>query len=660
MLVVEDDGSQADPLLKLLRLKLPPGSSVTLAPSQAEALEKLRAGRFEVVLLDLGLPDSKGVEAVEALRAEMPDLAIIVLSAREDDSTIEAAMHAGADDYFIKGELEAKGVARAIVAAAKGKRAARALMTALESRRRIMDSSADVICTLDAVGRFVEVGAACERLWGYLREELIGRLSTEWVDATGRKQSDEILDAVRRGATTHEFENRFVCKDGSSIEMGWSAVWSAQDRLIYCVARDITERKRSEEALRRSEERFSAAFEFAPIGIAIVDLDGRWLKVNETLCELLGYSNEELVGRSFRDIGHEKHAHQDVRMMERLLTGESRFYHNERRYLHKDGYGVWVLLGVSLVRNSAGQPLHFISQMQDISERKIAEKALVASERDLRALSERLEAERARLTTAQAVAKIGSWETDLLTHAVTWSAETYRIFGIPTDEFAASHEAFLELVHPADRAEVDQAFQDCDRRCSIEHRIVSPSLGEKHVEERWEVIRNSAGQPVRATGTCQDITERKHAERDLEALNRQLVDTSRQAGMAEVATSVLHNVGNVLNSVNVSCSVISERLRKSQDRQGQQGGRAAPGKCGQPGCVSHDRSRGQKLPGCSASSRNGSRRSRPRPERSAGAHAKRRAHQGHRGDAAELRAESLVVSGDARAGDADGRRAADE
>ncbi|HEX8680379.1 MAG TPA: response regulator, partial [Chthoniobacterales bacterium] len=205
VLLVEDESSQAEPLLKFLRRRLPPGSLVARAASQTEAVQCVLDGNIEVVLLDLGLPDSEGVGAVGALRAASSDLAIIVLSAREDDGTVDSALVAGADDYLVKGELAPAALVRGVITAAKRKRSARALTRALESRRRIMDSSADVICTLCAAGRFVEVGAACERVWGYKREEIIGRLWTQWIPEAARADSNAFLERVRHGATTHEF-----------------------------------------------------------------------------------------------------------------------------------------------------------------------------------------------------------------------------------------------------------------------------------------------------------------------------------------------------------------------------------------------------------------------------------------------------------------------
>ncbi len=122
--------------------------------------------------------------------------------------------------------------------------------------------------------------------------------------------------------------------------------------------------------------------------------------------------------------------------------------------------------------------------------------------------------ERARLAETQAVARVGSWETDLATLEVTWSAETYRIFGTAPDSFAPSHPGFIELVHPADREAVDAAFRasaaDSEVH-TIEHRIVTPAGEQKLVEERWRVFHGPGG-PERAVGTCRDVSEQRRAE----------------------------------------------------------------------------------------------------------------------------------------------------
>ena len=154
--------------------------------------------------------------------------------------------------------------------------------------------------------------------------------------------------------------------------------------------------------------------------------------------------------------------------------------------------------------------------------------SLLASEHQLRELAQRSDAERARLAAAQAVAKMGSWETNLATMQVIWSEETHRIFETNPATFHPSHEAFLQLVHPADRAAVTAAFDSSLGQlspCQIEHRLLLTDGHLKIVEECWQVFRDEKDQPVRTVGTCRDITERSLAEGKL-----------RQAqGMARIA-----------------------------------------------------------------------------------------------------------------------------
>jgi PAS domain S-box-containing protein len=146
------------------------------------------------------------------------------------------------------------------------------------------------------------------------------------------------------------------------------------------------------------------------------------------------------------------------------------------------------------------------------------ETALRLSEQEQRDLARRLEIEHARLVEAQASAKVGSWETDLATMAVVWSEETHRIFQTDARTFQPSHPAFLNLIHPDDRLRVDRAFVaslDEPSTRTIEHRILLPDGSSKTVEERWRTFHDDAGRPIRAAGTCQDITERKMAEEKL-------------------------------------------------------------------------------------------------------------------------------------------------
>jgi PAS domain S-box-containing protein len=128
--------------------------------------------------------------------------------------------------------------------------------------------------------------------------------------------------------------------------------------------------------LLESQEEFRSAFDSAPIGMALVAPDGRWLKVNPSICSIVGYSEQELLATTFQAITHPDDLDADLGNARKMLDGAIRTYQMEKRYFHKNGGVVWVLLSVSLVRDSQGRPLHFISQIQDVTERKLAEAEL--------------------------------------------------------------------------------------------------------------------------------------------------------------------------------------------------------------------------------------------------------------------------------------------
>ncbi len=200
-----------------------------------------------------------------------------------------------------------------------------------------------------------------------------------------------------------------------------------------------------------------------------------------------------------------------------------------------------------------GKKLGAMVALHDITERKQAEKALRKSSD--------------RLSLATESARIGIWEYDLQENTLFWDERMYALYGIRPEEFSGAYEAWERGVHPQDlpaaRAELEDAIAG-KKEFHTQFRVVWPD-GQIHFVEAHAVVQRAPnGTPLRAIGVNWDITERKGAQAELEKLHKQLVEASRRSGMAEIAANVLHNVGNVLNSLNVSTSLIVARVKKSR------------------------------------------------------------------------------------------------
>ena len=192
-------------------------------------------------------------------------------------------------------------------------------------------------------------------------------VSTQWRQRAGfltRDGKRGVIEVVYLEERPEKAEGPFLAEERSLL-----------DSLSHML-RTYLEHKGAEVRLKESEERFRSAFDNAPIGMALVTPDGRWMRVNRSLCQIVGYSEQELLQTTFQAITHPKDLEADLSFVRRILAGEIPTYQMEKRYLHKHGHAIWILLSVSLLRNSDGEPLYFISQIQDITQRKQAEEAL--------------------------------------------------------------------------------------------------------------------------------------------------------------------------------------------------------------------------------------------------------------------------------------------
>src|SRR5690242_3293893 len=214
-------------------------------------------------------------------------------------------------------------------------------------------------------GEYVRVNSALCDLLGRPESELLGRRDQELTHPDDRQADVDVAWRILAGElSTHQCEKRFVRPDGSVV---WALanltfLRDTEGRPLSWVGQfqDITARRAAEDATREAEERFRLAFEHAPIGMCLVSPDGRFLRVNSTLCSMVGYTESHLLSATFQDITHPDDLHADLEHVRQMLAGEIRTYEMEKRYVRADGTVIWILLSVSLVRDDHGRPMYFI------------------------------------------------------------------------------------------------------------------------------------------------------------------------------------------------------------------------------------------------------------------------------------------------------------
>ncbi len=515
VLLVEDNPTDA--LLLEEALSQVPAAHFKLQQTErlANALDCLRQNFFEVILVDLGLPDSQGLDTLVKIREQAPHTAIVVLTGLADEELGLKALQAGAQDYLVKGQVDGFGLARAIRYAIERQRAEAQFQA-------VVEAAPNAFILVNQQGQIALVNTQAEKLFGYSRQELLGQsiellvpaafraqhhrdraafaaaptarpmgagrdlfglrrdgsqapveiglspLTTaagtfvlaSVIDITERKQAEAALATERQRLRTlidnlpdhiylKDTEGRFitgnlavaramgvngpeqlvgktdfdfysseiaaqyvaneqaVIRSGQPIidheeplfntngHSGWLLTTQVplrdqQGQVVGLVgiSRDITERKRIEQELRESAEHFRATFDQAFVGIAHAAPDGRWLRVNQKLCDMVGYTAAELQQRTYSDITHPDDIEADREYIRRTLAGEIQTYTREKRYIHKEGKVIWVNLMVSLVRDPAGQPQYFIAIIQDVTARRQAEAEIRRRNQELALLNQ--------------------------------------------------------------------------------------------------------------------------------------------------------------------------------------------------------------------------------------------------------------------------------
>lgn len=328
-------------------------------------------------------------------------------------------------------------------------------------------------------------------------------------------------------ATGESFEHTFITKTYTgkliwTLATGNVKYENGKPAAVFGYLQDIDDQMNSTLMLEQQEEQFRKTFEYAHNGMCLVSLDGKFLRVNASLCNMLEYTREELESITFQDITHVDFLEEDLAYLQEMIDLTRESYQLEKQYIRKDGTILYALLSVSVVKDNYGEPLHFVSQINDISQRKESELLLAYNTELLESINE--------------AAQIGVWEVNLDDSTVFWSPIIKRLAGVPHDYTPSLEDAI-------------GVFKEGESRDIIAKCVSNAIENGENYDVELEIITNDNqtkwartigistfenGKCVKLHGFFQDIDELKKSQLDIELREEQFRQTFWHSNVAMV------------------------------------------------------------------------------------------------------------------------------
>jgi PAS domain S-box-containing protein len=423
----------------------------------------------------------------------------------------------------------------------------------------LIDSAPVAIYHTDATGNRTYGNAQYRRLFGLTREQSVN----DWVQgvhADDRARVENAWSDFFRRPRPVRIEYRTETNEGAVCLFSEQVVAAHGVAGFVGTVSDLTDLVTSASNPPKAETLFRDTFDQAPIGVAYANRSGKFQRCNKAFCELLGFDAGELEYRSIGDLTYPEDAERTATELERLWSGAIESMDLEKRYIRKDGGVVWVRATTALVREGNSTPECSVEFLRNISIRK----ELAAELLQQRVLLE-------AVITELPVALLACDVAGEITHSNRAAAELHLFDAqdpsaqqSPAPSLLAAEVYLADGItpvsvsdHPLARALRGEIISN------LELVIVPRNSSPRTTLSSARRLVGPDGQTRGAVAVIQDTTERKLSDLELERVHKQLMAASRQAGMAEIATNVLHNVGNILNSINISASLVAERIKQS-------------------------------------------------------------------------------------------------
>lgn len=410
---------------------------------------------------------------------------------------------------------------------------------------------------MDKAGMITAFNAGAERMLGYQAKEVVGQATPAIIHLPSEleRRASQLTDefgetvegfetlvkvAYQRGSERREWT--FVAKSGNHVPVSLVITplrGALGEHIGYLgISQDLTLQKRAESDLHESDARFRKAFEHSGIGMALVSLEGRWLQVNQSLIEMLGYEEETLLGMSFKDITHPDDMDSDSLLYQEMISGKRVSGSIEKRYFDAQGEALWVRLDVSLVRGPDRSPLYFLSQIVNISEGKIFN-------RQIKETNE-------RLALAVRAGGVGIWDFDVVTGTLIWDEQMFPLYGVDSKTFKGGGcDDWRGALHPED---FDEAVAKIEAAIAgtgefdTEFRIIRADNGDvRHLRALASVERDDEGNAVRLVGTNWDVTAQVVQKQALVTM----AEDAKQASQAksQFLANMSHEIRTPINGV---------------------------------------------------------------------------------------------------------------